>query len=58
MIYPLSNLLHDHAILMDAVEKSEIPEGLSSRLNGQITFREFSQIFLEVMDEYFKLLFF
>lgn len=60
MIEPNSNLLHDYAILMDTVEKSEIPKVLSSRLNGQITFIGFSKIFLvswtNILNNYFLII--
>ena len=57
ILFPDSNILHDQDILMNAVEKSNIPKVLSDRLNGTITFGEFLQIFLSLMDEYFRLLF-
>ena len=57
ILFPDSNILHDHTILMNAVEKSNILKVLSGRLNGTITFGEFLQIFLSLMDEYFRLLF-
>ena len=56
-LYPDSNILHQHTILMNAVEKSNIPKVLCSRLNGTMNFGKLSQIFLSAMDEYFKLLF-
>ena len=42
---------------MEAVEKSNIPKILAKRLNGTMTFVQFSQIFVEVMDENIKLLY-
>ena len=53
-IYDDSNILHDHAILMETVQGSEIHNILAWRLNGQIAFGDFSKIFIAVMDEYFK----
>lgn len=51
------NILHDHKVLMEAAFKSNIPKILSDKLNGAVTFIEYSQIFLSVMDEYFDSLF-
>ena len=53
-IYSNSSILQDHTILMEAVEKSNIPKIIAERLNGTMTFVQFSQIFLEVMDENIK----
>ena len=47
------NILHDHKVLMEAVFKSNIPKILLDKLNGTMTFIEYSQIFLSVMDIYF-----
>ena len=53
-IYSNSSILQDHTILMEALEKSNIPKILAEILNGTMTFVQFSQIFLEVMDENIK----
>ena len=42
-LYPGSNILHDHAILIDAVEKSNITKILANRLNGTMTVDDFSK---------------
>ena len=40
-LYP-NNVYRDHAVMMDAVEKSYFPRFLSERLNGTMTFSQFS----------------
>lgn len=42
-LYPDSNILHDHTILIDAVEKSNITNILANRLNGTMTVDDFSK---------------
>ena len=42
-LYPDSNILHDHAILIEAVEKSNITKILANRLNGTMTADDFSK---------------
>lgn len=42
-LYPDSNILHDHAILIDVVEKSNITKILANRLNGTMTVDDFSK---------------
>ena len=42
-LHPDSNILHDHAILIDVVEKSNITKILANRLNGTMTVDDFSK---------------
>ena len=54
-LYP-NKVYRDHAVMMDAVEKSNFPRFLSERLNGTMKFSQFSQIFvsvLEFLDDYY-----
>ena len=47
-LYP--NVYRDHAIMMDVVEKSNFPRLLSERLNGTMTFSQFSQILVSILE--------
>ena len=53
-IYGNRNILHVHAIWMDAVKGSQIPKILPQWLNGQMTFGDVSIIFITALDKYFK----
>ena len=55
-LYPNNIVYHDHAIMMDAVEKSNFSRFLSEILNWTMVLSQFSQIFvtvLEFLDDYF-----
>ena len=45
-VYSGDILLRDHAILVEAVEKSNIPKVLGKWLNGTISFDEFTHAFI------------
>ena len=55
-LYPNNNVYCNHAIMMNAVEKSNFLRFLSEILNGTMKFSQFSQIFvsvLEFLDDYY-----
>ena len=43
-----------YALLMEEVDKSNIPKILADRLNGTLTIDQFAVTFIRVMDEYIK----
>ena len=51
-VYGDSILFRDHVVLMKAIANSNIPRTVAKKLNGVMSYTDFANIFISVMDEH------
>ena len=51
-VYGDSILFRNHVVLMETIANSNIPRTVAEKLNGVMSYTEFANIFISVMDEH------